>query len=126
MGIPVNVRELLDRDQSSYEVLLHRKTNTLAQAAEACEIALDQLVRAVVLVDGQGLLMAILPADHILDFEAMCSSLHRDLELVPGHQLTAIFEDCEPGSYPPLAPAYDLDVIIDQAVDAMPVITFEP
>ncbi len=126
MGIPVNVRELLDRDQSSYEVLLHRKTNTLAQAAEACEIALDQLVRAVVLVDSQGLLMAILPADHILDFEAMCSSLHRDLELVPGHQLTAIFEDCEPGSYPPLAPAYDLDVIIDQAVDAMPVITFEP
>ncbi len=126
MGIPVNVRELLDRDQGNYEVLLHRKTHTLAQAAEACEIALDKLVRAVVLVDSQGLLMAVLPADHILDFEAMSTLLHRNLELVPGHQLTAIFEDCEPGSYPPLASAYDLDVIIDQAVDTMPVITFEP
>jgi HD-like signal output (HDOD) protein/prolyl-tRNA editing enzyme YbaK/EbsC (Cys-tRNA(Pro) deacylase) len=126
MGIPVNVRALLDRNQNSYEVLLHRKTSTLAQAAEACEISLDQLVRAVVLVDGQGLLMAVLPADHILDFEALCTLLHRELELVPGHQLGAIFEDCEPGSYPPLAPAYDLDVIIDQAVDAMPVVTFEP
>ena len=89
MGIPVNIRELLDRDQNNYEVLLHRKTNTLAQAAEACEVALDQLVRAVVLVDGQGLLMAVLPADHVLDFEALCTLLHRELELVPGHQLPA-------------------------------------
>lgn len=126
MGMPVNVRELLDREQSNYEVLLHRRTNTLTQAAEACEIPLDQLVRAVVLVDGQGLLMAVLPADHVLDFEALCNLLHRNLELVPGHQLTAIFEDCEPGSYPPLAPAYDLDVIVDEAVNAMPIVTFEP
>ncbi|VAW75117.1 hypothetical protein MNBD_GAMMA15-1922 [hydrothermal vent metagenome] len=126
MGMPTNVRELLDREQSNYEVLLHRRTNTLTQAAEACEIPLNQLVRAVVLVDGQGLLMAVLPADHVLDFEALCNLLHRDLELVPGHQLTAIFEDCEPGSYPPLAPAYDLDVIVDQAVDDMPIVTFEP
>ncbi len=126
MGMPNNVRELLDRGQSNYEVLLHRRTNTLTQAAEACEIPLNQLVRAVVLVDGQGLLMAVLPADHVLDFESLCNLLHRDLELVPGHQLTTIFEDCEPGSYPPLAPAYDLDVIVDQTVDDMPVVTFEP
>jgi len=126
MGMPVNVRELLDRERNNYEVLLHRRTTTLSQAAEACEIALDQLVRAVVLVDGQGLLMAVLPADHVLDFEALCKLLHRDLELVPGHQLTAIFDDCEPGSYPPLASAYDLDVIVDRAVDAMPTVTFEP
>ena len=126
MGIPVNVRALLDREQNHYEVLPHRRTNTLTQAAEACEVSLDQLVRAVVLVDGQGLLMAVLPATHVLDFEALCKLLHRELELVPGHQLTAIFEDCEPGSYPPLASAYDLDVIVDQAVDAMPSVTFEP
>ncbi len=126
MGIPVNVRELLDREQNNYEVLLHRRTNTLTQAAEACDISLDQLVRAVVLVDARGLLMAVLPAEHVLDFEALCSLLHRDLELVPGHQLTAIFEDCEPGSYPPLAAAYDLDVIIDDTVAAMPTVTFEP
>ncbi len=126
MGMPINVRELLDRDASEYEILAHRRTTTLTQAAEACEIPLDQLVRAVVLVDGKGLLMAVLPAEHVLDFDALCTLLHRELELVPGHQLGAIFEDCEPGSYPPLAPAYDLDVIVDEAVAAMPVITFEP
>ena len=126
MGLPVNIRDFLDRQQVAYETLLHPRTATLAQAAAACNIPVSQLVRAVILVDAKGLLMAILPADHVLDFDALCTQLHRNLELVPGNQLTTIFSDCEPRSYPPLAPAYDLDVIIDEAVDELDVITFEP
>ncbi|MFZ0468500.1 MAG: HDOD domain-containing protein [Thiogranum sp.] len=126
MGLPANIREFLDRRTVPYQTLLHPRTSTLTQAANACDIPVSQLVRAVILVDGQGLLMAVLPADHVLDFEALCALLHRNLELVPGSQLTAIFDDCEPRSYPPLAPAYDLDVIVDAAVDNLEVITFEP
>jgi HD-like signal output (HDOD) protein len=70
--------------------------------------------------------MAVLPADHVLDFDALCKLLHRDLELVPGNQLTTIFDDCEPRSYPPLAPAYDLDVIVDTSLDKLDIVTFEP
>lgn len=126
MGIPVHIREYLDRRQADYQVLLHRKTTTLTQAAQACEMPLSQLVRAVILVDGQGLLMAVLPADHVLDFDALCRLLHRNLELVPGNRLAAIFDDCEPGSYPPLARAYGLDVVVDNALHDMDMITFEP
>lgn len=126
MGIPVHIRTYLDRQKVDYQVLLHRKTSTLTQAASACDISFDELVRAVILIDGQGLLMAVLPADHVLNFEALCTLLHRDLELVPGNQLATIFDDCEPGSYPPLARAYNLDVIIDSALDQMETVTFEP
>jgi HD-like signal output (HDOD) protein/prolyl-tRNA editing enzyme YbaK/EbsC (Cys-tRNA(Pro) deacylase) len=126
MAIPAHIRTYLDRQKADYQVLLHRKTATLPQAANACDIPLGQLVRAVILVDGQGLLMAVLPADHVLDFEALCALLHRDLELVPGNQLAAVFDDCEPGSYPPLARAYNLDVIVDSSLDRMETVTFEP
>ena len=126
MGMAANIRQLLDSRQVNYEVLSHRRTATLGQAAEACRISLHQLVRAVVLVDEQGLLMAVLPADHILDFAALSSLLHRQLELVPGNQLTSVFGDCESRSYPPLAPAYGLDVIIDASVADLDVIIFEP
>ena len=126
MGIPSNIRDFLDREDIDYEILLHPRTSTLSQAADACELPIHQLARAVVLVDGQGLLMAVLPADHVLDFEALCSLLHRDLELVPGNQLANIFDHCEPRSYPPLAPVFGLDVIVDDALDALDVITFEP
>ena len=124
--MPENIREFLDRTDTNYEILLHHRTATLGQAADACELPVHQLVRAVILVDAQGLLMAVLPADHVLDFEALCTLLHRDLELVPGNQLATIFEDCEPRSYPPLAAAYNLDVIVDSALDELDVITFEP
>jgi HD-like signal output (HDOD) protein/prolyl-tRNA editing enzyme YbaK/EbsC (Cys-tRNA(Pro) deacylase) len=126
MGIPASIRDLLEREQAHYQVLPHRKTFTLTQAAEACDLALGQLVRAVILVDGKGLLMAVLPADHVIDFDTLCRHLHRDLELVPGNRLNTIFNDCEPGSYPPLAPAYNLDVVLDAALDDMDVVTFEP
>ncbi len=126
MGIPASIRNYLDREGVAYETLPHRRTSTLAQAAGLCEIPVSQLVRAVILIDAQGLLMAVLPADYVLDFEALCTQLHRKLELVPGNQLSTIFDDCEPRSYPPLAPAYDLDVIVDSSLECMDVITFEP
>ena len=96
MGIPASIRDLLERQQAHYQVLPHRRTTTLTQAAEACDLALDQLVRAVILVDGKGLLMAVLPADHVIDFEALRRQLHRDLELVPGNRLKAF-----PSPFPP-------------------------
>ncbi len=126
MGLPANIQRYLQRENISYETLLHPRTSTLAQAAEACNLPFSHLARAVILVDASGLLMAVLPADHVLDFEALCTLLHRNLELVPGNQLTAIFDDCELRSYPPLAPAYDLDVVIDAALDGLDTITFEP
>jgi HD-like signal output (HDOD) protein/prolyl-tRNA editing enzyme YbaK/EbsC (Cys-tRNA(Pro) deacylase) len=126
MGIPASIRNFLDSEGVAYETLPHRRTSTLTQAADICEIPVSQIARAVILVDGQGLLMAVLPANHVLDFDALCKLLHRELELVPGNQLSAIFDDCEPRSYPPLAPAYDLDVIVDSSLDSLDVITFEP
>ena len=126
MGIPTNIREFLDREGAEYQMLHHHRTSTLGEAAEACNMPLNKLVRAVILVDGQGLLMAVLPADHVLDFSALFELLHRNLELVPGNQLATIFDECEPRSYPPLAPLYNLDVIVDSSLDDLDTITFEP
>lgn len=126
MGIPASIRDYLNRKGVAYETLPHRRTSTLTQAADLCKIPVSQLVRAVILIDAQGLLMAVLPADHVLDFEALRTQLHRELELVPGNRLATIFDDCEPRSYPPLAAAYNLDVIIDSSLDSLDVVTFEP
>ncbi len=126
MAVPSNIRDFLNREQIKYEVINHHRTATLEQAANACELPIDQMVRAVILVDQHGPLMAILPASHVLDFDALCSLLHRDLEPVPGNRLESIFDDCEPCSYPPLASLYGLDVIVDTAIEALDTITFEP
>ncbi len=126
MGMPRNIRNYLQQSNLSYEVLRHNRTRSLVQAARACQLSLDQLTRTVVLADAEGLLMVVLPADHLLDFEILRAFTQRDLELVPAQRLDEIFDDCEPGSFPPLAEAYGLDVVIDTALLNRDNIIFEP
>jgi len=126
MGIPSNIRSFLEQSKTTYEVMRHPRTTTLAQAADACRLGLHDLVRALMLVDSRGLLMAILPADHLLDFDAVHRTTGRRFELVPSARLREIFADCEPGSFPPLGPAYGLEVVIDRTLANQETIVFEP
>lgn len=124
--LPTTIRDYLENQGVAVEYLPHPRTETLAQAARSSAIDPHQLARAIVLVDAQGPLMAILPSDHLLDFEALCNLLNRELEPVPAGQLTDLFDDCEANCCPPLGTAYGLDVIVDAAVLQEPTIYLEP
>lgn len=126
MGVPNSVCRYLERNKTAYDVLNHTPTTTLQQAADACELPLNQVARAVVLIDGRGLLMVVLPTDHVLDFEAITRKLGRILEPVPAERLATIFDDCEPGSCPPLGEAYGLDVLVDDGFPGDQPVAFEP
>lgn len=126
MTLPKSIHSHLFRHSVSGELLKHPVTTTLPQAAEACGLPLGALARAVVLRDDRGLLMAVLPADHVLDFDALSVQLKRRLEPVPGAMLAGIFEDCERGSCPPLGRAYGLEVIIDSRLREWDSIVLEP
>ena len=126
MGMPSNIRNFLQQSNLPYEVLRHNRTGSLVQAAKACQLPIEKLARAVVLADSEGLLMVVLPADHLLDFEALCILTERELELCPADRLTDIFDDCEQGSFPPLANAYGLNVIVDATLSNWLDVVFEP
>ena len=109
-----------------YQIIPHSATLTLAEAARAAHIELDQMVRAVMLHDGQGLLMAVLPAHHLLDFATLGRILGHEVQPAPHEQLKDVFPDCEPGSIPPLAEPYGLPAIIDEQLTQFETIYFEP
>lgn len=111
--LPATLQRFLQTQRADIRTLHHPVTETLAQTARVCGIAEIQLARAIVLIDAQGPLMAVLPSNHLLDFNALCGLLNRELEPVPAAQLQGIFDDCEPRSCPPLGNAYGLDVIVD-------------
>lgn len=116
MAIPDRIQSYLHHRGVSYSVLTHLPTETLQQAAHATGIASGQLARAVVLLDGKGLVMAVLPSDHLLDFTALCALLNRELEPIPLTQLADILDDCEPGTCPPLGTVYRLEEVVDTAL----------
>ncbi len=124
--VPDSILNYLQAHGSEHQVIEHAPTATLTQAAAAVGISPRALLRAVVLVDGKGLLMALLPADHMLDFNALSEQCGRDLEPLSTGQLGELFDDCEAGCCPPLGPAYGLATLVDERVYQQPVLWFEP
>ncbi|MBI5040562.1 MAG: HDOD domain-containing protein [Gammaproteobacteria bacterium] len=124
--LPIAIQRFLDTQNAAVQLLHHPPTETLTQAARVCGIRESQLMRALVLIDAQGPLMAILPSNHLLDFDALCTLLGRELEPVPASQLHGIFDDCEAHCCPPVGAAYGLDVIIDAVLLEEDTLYLEP
>src|SRR5882757_10585627 len=125
MTIPTSVHDFLDREGVQYEVIAHASTRDAAHTAEAARVPGGRLVKSVVLEDDSGYLMAIIPASHRLDLQAIGRELSRELVLANERELAELFEDCEPGAVPPLGQAYGIDVVVDRNLTDTPDVYFE-
>lgn len=114
--IPASIQRYLDRQASDYRVLRHPPTRTLQDAARESAIPETQLIRGVLLGDRSGLVLAVIPHHHMLDFETLAKLFERPLEPVPAERLSRVFRDCDPQSCPPLAGAYGLEAIVDSQI----------
>ncbi len=124
---PLSIQNHLEKAGAAYKIVPHNRTVTLSEAVKESGLKSEHLIRGVMLQDSKGILMAIIPADRLLDFSALCALLGREeLSPVKADKLREIFKDCEPGSYPPLPQIYHLETIIDDAVFALPSVIFEP
>ncbi len=120
------LRASLLTDHRPFEVIPHHPTTTLLEAAEDTGIPLSQLARAVILADPHGLVMAILPADHLLNFQALRELLGRRLRPATLQEIGTRFADCEPGSIPPLAAPYGLEAVVDERLSDLDRVYIEP
>jgi Ala-tRNA(Pro) deacylase len=125
MAIPASIHDYLDREGVHYDVIAHAATRDAAHTAQAARVPGDRLAKSVVLEDDSGYLMAIIPASHRLDLQAIGRELSRELVLANERELAELFEDCEPGAVPPLGQAYGIDVVIDRNLTDTPDIYFE-
>lgn len=119
MNLPDNVQNYLDHRHLPYRLIACPSGQTLTQIAESLAIPLRRMARAVLLKDASGLVMAILPCSHILDFSTLCRLLGRDLEPLHGAEPTHFFQShgCAAGSYPPLPEAFGLPALVDKSLD---------
>ena len=120
------IQTFLETRGVAYRLHTHTPTETLAEAAERSQLALQSLVRAVLLSDARGLVLAVLPANHLLDFQALRDRLGRDLQPVERPVAASAFADCESGSVPPLGAPYGLTTVVHAPVFAQSTVCFEP
>jgi HD-like signal output (HDOD) protein/prolyl-tRNA editing enzyme YbaK/EbsC (Cys-tRNA(Pro) deacylase) len=125
MAIAGAVIDYMHANRVAYRVLHHTRTQSLIQAADAAMVPHHQIARGVVLKDDRGMLLAVLPLSHLLDFSALRALLQRDMEVADLHDVAGLFKDCEAGSVPPLGEPYRLEMIVDNSLAEPDNIYFE-
>jgi Ala-tRNA(Pro) deacylase len=125
MAIATSVAEYLEHEGVHYDTIIHSSTHDSAHSAQAAHVAGDQVAKCVLLEDENGSLMAVLPASHRLDLQAVRAELNRPVELATEREIIELFRDCQPGAVPPLAPAYGIEAVVDQSLADIPDVYFE-
>src|SRR3569832_768237 len=118
MPIADKVRRYLDKKRIIYDAREVSPFTSLLAAASAAGVAPSATVQISVLKDVMGLIIVLLPANYVLDLDALSSLLHRRLEPASELQIQQVFSDCDPRFVPPLAEVYGVRSIVDQALMA--------
>jgi Ala-tRNA(Pro) deacylase len=125
MAIPSSISSYLEQHGVHYSVIEHPIAYTAQQEAAATHVPGREWAKAVVcIVDNQPTL-AVLPADHLVDFNrlrAACGGT--TVRLATETELRPLYSDCEVGAMPPLGPLYNQPVLVDKSLTSDPEIVF--
>jgi Ala-tRNA(Pro) deacylase len=125
MSIAESVRDYLGREGVPYDTITHQHTRDSNHSAQAAHVPGDRVAKCVILEDTGGYLMAVLPATHKLDIDAIDLHLNRKLALAASYELPELFKDCEIGALPPLGQVYGFDTIVDECLTRATDVYFE-
>lgn len=114
-GIDRVVRFLEERGVA-HDVVDHERTLTAAAEARAAGVPPDHAAKTMVLRDGEGYRLAVIPASERLDLrkarEVLGASGH--LRLAGEDEMEADFGDFEVGAVPPLGPILPAAEVVDR------------
>jgi Ala-tRNA(Pro) deacylase len=124
MAIAPILQKHLDRNVT-YDVLTHDPTMSSTRTAQACHVSGDRLAKAIVLRHDGRYLLAVLPATHHVRLADLKTQIGDDVDLADENEIKRLFPDCAPGAVPPIGEAYELDVILDDSIQAQPDVYLE-
>src|SRR5438132_1153760 len=125
MPVAPTFHRYLTSKNIEYDVIAHEPTMSSTRTAEACHISGDRLAKAVVLHDGSGYVLAIVPASHHVRLSDLRTQLGTNVDLATEHEIEQLFGDCAQGAIPPVGECYGLDVIVDDSIEEQPEVYLE-
>jgi len=125
IALAATVKHFLDYHRISYRVLNHERTLSLAMAASLLEIEPSHIIKAVLLQDSLGYVLAVLPLNYQMDLLRLSQQLDRRLNIVPEKECDKLFKDCEPGIRPPFGEAYGVPLILDKSIEKLSMLYLE-
>lgn len=120
MTISTRLDTYLSEHDIPYQTVPHYHSNSSIGSAVAAQIPLNQIAKAVLLIDHEGRkMMAVLPANNKVSLSTLNDELRGSFQLVKENDLYQMFSDCENGAIPPIGDAYNMPVVCDQQLDQL-------
>jgi Ala-tRNA(Pro) deacylase len=125
MTIASTLQRHLEGQRVDYEVRSHPLTSSSSETAQSAHVSGNRVAKPVVLRDGDGYLLAVLPASHHLSLEMLQAWLGRPVALASEQEIGKLFPDCDLGAIPPIGAAYGLDMVLEESLAGLDEVHFE-
>lgn len=119
MAIAQTVKNYLDQKAVQYELKTHPHSGSSHETSLASHVSEDHIAKGVIVKDGAGYAMVIVPAINYVEMKHLRKKLDRELELVEENEFSKLFPDCEPGAVPPVGPAYRIETFLDEDLTSL-------
>ncbi|HTN33463.1 MAG TPA: HDOD domain-containing protein [Marinobacter sp.] len=116
MALAARLEGYLARKGIPYKDLAIGQAMNLSAAVMASGQPQADFIQAALLIDINGVVMAVHKFDSTLDLDAVAQFTGRRLQPLTARQAMRLFSDCDPGFTPPIGAAYDLPVLVDADV----------
>lgn len=116
MPILTKLRDFLDKNSVSYQVVAHPQAFTAQRTAQAQHVPGKELAKVVMLRHGAEFFMVVLPAPYRVDLARAAAVIGKEVSLATEEQFTGLFPQCEAGAMPPFGNLYDLPVYVDEVL----------
>ena len=115
MGMAVKVGQFLAGHNIDFALVKHKHTDTSFSSAASAHVASALVTKAVILRElGGDYLMAVVPANRHVLIDQINIQTGKQYYLVGEHELSRLFQDCEPGAVPALGQLYGMDMLVDE------------
>jgi Ala-tRNA(Pro) deacylase len=119
------LQAFLDINQVKYLKISHSPAYTAQEIAAAVHIPGKELAKTVMVKIDDEMAMAVLPADHRINFEKLRAATGASsVRLADENEFGDLFPDCTLGAMPPFGNLYGIAVLVDESLTEDDEITF--
>ncbi len=125
MDALTRVKQYLDQNNVTYQIILHEEVYTAQELAQALHTPGRELVKVVIVKADDTYWMAVLPASRKIDMNKLKTLLNaKTLSFATEQEMKVLFPEAEIGAVPPFGNLYGTNVCIDTTLSKDENITF--
>jgi Ala-tRNA(Pro) deacylase len=111
------LKEFLDQNKIRYISITHSPAYTAQEIAAMAHIPGKELAKTVMIKLDNTMGMAVLPANHRVDFDMLKELTGAEfILLATENEFKSLFPGCDPGAMPPFGNLYNMPVYVSEAL----------